>query len=74
MFGTNRHSLVERCVSLSGISDHDIMLVDSCVLPGCMKAYLGKRANKQAVEEVLTKFTEKFTKDSSTFTPESALE
>ena len=78
IFGTNRPSLTKRCVSLAGINDHDVMLEDSCVLPACKKpvrrkAYIWKRANKQAMEEDLTKFTEKFTKDFFTFTPVNVL-
>ena len=78
IFGTNRPSLIERCVSLSGIGDHDVMLQDSCVLPVCKKpvrreAYIWKRANKQDMEEDLAKFTEKFTKYFFTSTPVSVL-
>ena len=73
IFGTNRPSLRERCVSLPGISDYDVVLVGSCVLPARKKPVrkktnLWKRANKQDVEEDLAKFTEKFTKDFSIFT------
>ena len=49
------------------------MLVNSSVLPAHKKplrkkVYMWKRANKQAMEEDLTKFIEKFTKDLSTST------
>ena len=74
----NRSSLIDRCVPLPGVSDHDVVLVDSSVLPARKKpvrrkVYLWKRANKQAMEEDLTKFTEKFTKDFSTSTPMNML-
>ena len=51
IFGTNRPSLIDRCVPLPGISDHDVVLVDSIVLPAGKKpvrrkVYLWKRTNK----------------------------
>ena len=72
IFGTNKPSLIERCFSLHGISNHDVVLVDSCVLPTHKKpvkrkVYLWKRTNKQAMEED-GQFTEQFTKDTSTST------
>ena len=68
IFGTNRSSLIDRCVPLPGISDDDVLLVDSSVLPACKKPvrrkdYLWKRASKQDMEEELTKFIVKFSKD-----------
>ena len=74
IFGTNRSSLIERCVYLQGISDQDIVLEESCVLPVRekpvrRKIYLWKRANTQVEEEDLAKLTEKFIKDYSTSTP-----
>ena len=75
---TNRPYLIDRCIPLPGISDHDVVLVDSSVLPARKKpvrrkVYLWKRANKQDMEEDLTKFTENFTKDFSTSTPVNML-
>ena len=75
IFGTNRPSLIEQCVSLPDMSDHDVVRVDSCVLPArkkpVRKVDLWKRKNKQAMEKDLAKFTEKVTKDFSTSTPMS---
>ena len=71
IFGANRPSIIERCVSPPDKSGHDIVHVDSWVLPARKKpvrrkVYLSKKAKKQAMEEGLAKFTEKFTKDFST--------
>ena len=71
-------SLGIRCVPLSGISDHGIVLEDSSVLsarkkPVRRKIYLWKRANEPAMDEELTKFTQKLIEDNTTSTPVDTL-
>ena len=73
IFCTNRPSLIDRCVPLPGISDHDIVLVDSSILPARKKPvkrkiYLWMTANKPAMDEDLTKFTQKLIEDNTTST------
>ena len=55
IFCTNCPSLVDRCIPLPGLSDHDTVLVDCKVLPARKKPirrkiYLWRRANKPAMD------------------------
>ena len=61
IFCTNRPSLVDRCIPLSGLSDHDTVLVDCKVLPARKKPirrkiYLWRRANKPAMDQDYDRF------------------
>jgi hypothetical protein len=74
IFLTNRPSLVNRCCSIPGLSDHDIVLIDSNVTPHRRKPtrrliYLWKQANINEMKKELTEYSktfyEKFTTSSS---------
>ena len=69
LFLSNRPSLVNRCESLPGLSDHDIVYVDSNIIakrqkPIRRKIYIWKRADLDAMiagaEEINMEFHEKF--------------
>ena len=65
VFCTNSPSLVDKCVPIPGLSDHDIVLTDTNVLPTPQKPvkrklYLWKRADKQSVSDDLKQFAEEF--------------
>ena len=68
VFGTSRTSLIERCVSLPGISDHDVVLVYLCS-PNTQEPSEKEILSLETMEENLAKFTEKFMKHFSTSTP-----
>ena len=56
IFCTNRPTLIDRCVPLPGVSDHDVVLVDTGIIPKRQKPiqrriYLRKRADKVAMKK-----------------------
>ena len=74
IFLTNRPSLVNRCCPIPGVSDHDIVLIDSNITPYRRKPtrrliYLWKQANINEMKKELTEYSktfyEKFTTSSS---------
>ena len=78
IFCTNRPSLVDRCSPIPGISDHDIVLVDSNIIPKRQKPiqrriFLWKKANTDAMKNELSTFSDKFTQEYNTTTPINTL-
>ena len=78
VFCTNGPSLIDRCTPIPGLSDHDIVLMDTNVLPTRqkpikMKIYLWKRADKSSMSEDLKEFTEEFTHANTTETEVNTL-
>ena len=67
IFGTNGPSLLERCVTLPGIIDHDVVLLDlcfySCTQEASKEKGLWKRTNKQAI--LNEQFVSAFNKDNA---------
>ena len=78
VFCTNPPSLIDRCTPIPGLSDHDIVLTDTNVLPTRQKPikrkiYLWKRADKSSMSEDLKEFTEEFTHANTTETEVNTL-
>ena len=78
VFCTNRPSLVDRCAPIPGLSDHDIVLADTNVLPARQKPvkrkiYLWKRADKSSMSEDLKQFTGEFVHANTTETEVNTL-
>ena len=74
IFLTNLPSLVNRCCPIPGVSDHDIVPIDSNITPYRRKPtrrliYLWKQANINEMKKELTEYSktfyEKFTTSSS---------
>ena len=47
VFCTNRPSLVDRISTVPGLSDHDIVLVDTNILPACQKKDIPMETGRQ---------------------------
>ena len=65
IFATNRPSLVAKSSALPGLSDHDIVLIDTNIVaqrrrPVRRIIYLWSKANLPAMEQELTEFSEEF--------------
>jgi hypothetical protein len=78
IFCTNRPTLVERCSPIPGISDHDIVTVDSDIVPRRQKPvqrriYLWKKANIPAMNEDLNNFSQHFIQEHNSSTPINTL-
>ena len=78
VFCTNRPSLIDRCIPIPGLIDHDIVLTDTNVLPTRQKPikrkiFLWKRADKSSMSEDLKEFTEEFTHANTTETEVNTL-
>ena len=78
VFCTNRPSPIDRYTPIPGLSDHDIVLTDTNVLPTHQKPikrkiYLWKRADKSSMSEDLKEFTEEFTHANTTETEVNTL-
>ena len=78
VFCTNRPSLVDRCAPIPGLSDHDIVLADTNVLPARQKPvkrkiYLWKRADKSSMSVDLRQFTREFVHANTTETEVNTL-
>ena len=78
VFCTNRPSLIDRCTPIPGLSDHDIVLKDTNVLPTRQKPikrkiFLWKQADKSSMSEDLKEFTEEFTHANTTETEVNTL-
>ena len=78
IFCTNRPSLVDRISTVPGLSDHDIVLVDTNILPARQKPvkrkiFLWKRADKSSMSDDLKQFTAEFVHANSTNTEVNTL-
>lgn len=73
VFCTNRPSLVDRCTPTPGLSNHDIVLADTNILPTRKKPvkrkiYLWKRAEKSSMSVDVKQYTEEFVHANTTET------
>ena len=78
IFITNRPTLVSRCTSIFGLSDHDIVLTDTNIIPLRQKppkrlVYLWKKADTSGMKYDLHQFSETFTSEFSVDTPINSL-
>ena len=78
VFCANCPSLVDKCVPITCLSYHNLVLVDSNVLsvqqkPVKRKTFLRKRADKQAMSVDLEQFTEDFVNENIAETPVDTL-
>ena len=74
LFFTNRPSLVNKCLPLPGLSDHDIVLVDTNITPASQKPlkrliYLWKKVNLTNMANNLKVSLDKFMDCSDIKTP-----
>ena len=78
IFCTKRPTLIDRCLPLPGFSDHDMVLVDTGIIPKRQKLiqrriYLWKRADKAAMKKELDEFSSNLTSSHDTSTPVNTL-
>ena len=74
IFCANRHSIVHKCVPKPGLSDYDIVLVDTNILsvgkkPTQRLVYLWKSANLEGMKEDIYDFGHRFLAENGTSTP-----
>ena len=78
IFVTNRPTLVNKCIPIPGLSDHDIVMVDANIVPARQKPpkrliYLWKQCNLTDMEQDLHQSVQGFLKVSTTSTPIDSL-
>ena len=78
IFITNRPTLVSKCTSIPGLSDHDIVLTDTNTIPLRQKppkrlVYLWKKSDISGMEDNLHQFAKAFTSEFSVDTPINSL-
>ena len=78
IFVTNRPTLVNKCIPIPGLSDHDIVMVDANIVSARQKPpkrliYLWKQCNITDMEQDLHQSVQGFLKVSTTSTPIDSL-
>ena len=71
IFATNRPNLINKCIPIPGISDHDAVYVESFITakyrcPAKRKLYQWAKADFQLLSQVITEFTSSFTSSNTT--------